>query len=64
MMKNGFDLFTTSPTALEGKITADNNPRCCEVCTTLPPILRFCKLFCKCRKASVFEWLDYKLGKE
>lgn len=55
MIKKGFDLFTTSPSALEGKVTMYNDPRCCEVCTS--PLLNICKFFCRCRKATLFEWV-------
>jgi hypothetical protein len=61
MIKKGFDLFTTSPSVLEGKVTADNDPRCCEVCTS--PFFNLCKLFCKCRKGTLFEFIRDFLSK-
>lgn len=55
MLKKGFNLFTTSPSALEGKVTADNDPKCCEVCTT--PCLGYFLGLCKYREATLFEFI-------
>ena len=61
MIKKGFDLFTTSPSALEGKVTMYNDPKCCEVCTS--PFLKLCKPFCRCRKATLLEFIRDFLSK-
>lgn len=63
MIKKGFDLFTTSPTLVENKIFEFREPGCCDVCTS-PYFNFFCKPFCKHRKTTYIEWLDYKLRKE
>lgn len=62
MIKKGFDLFTTSPTALVGRVSANIDPMCCKVCTS--PFLNLCKPVCKFRKATYWEWLRQKLGKK
>lgn len=61
MITKGFNLFTTSPSAIRDRKEQVGEPRCCEVCTS--PFLNICKPFCKYRKATHSEWLNDKLRK-
>lgn len=60
MIKKGYDLFLTSNNVIEEALHTGANSPCCEVCTFPLPFL--CKPFCKCRKATVAEWIDAKIG--
>ena len=62
MIKKGFDLFTTSPAQIVQKVWVNKEPGCCDVCNS-PYFNFFCKPFCKCSKATLMEWIEYKLGK-
>lgn len=61
MLKKGFDLFTTSPAVIERKYFEFKEPGCCDLCTS--PYMNVCKPFCKFRKATLEEWINYKLKK-
>lgn len=55
MLKKGFNLFTTSPSAIGERKRRSEEPKCCEVCTS--PFFNLCKPFCKYRKATLMEFI-------
>lgn len=59
MLKNGLNLFTTSPSIVEikGALTeTGENVSCCTICTA--PLLGLCKPICKYRKATYKEYIE------
>lgn len=60
MIKKGFNLYTTSPSVVVDAVCKGKKPYCCEVCTS--PFLYLCKPFCKFRKATHSEFLQYRLS--
>lgn len=60
MIKKGFNLYTTSPLVVVDAVCKGKKPYCCEVCTS--PFLYLCKPICKFRRATLSEFVEYRLN--